>query len=381
MSVINQMLNDLDSRSVQGKDGNIPHVKPYPTRNNQSFLYQGVRWFLLVAAIGAILWFLLSYFQQSSLELAGGPVDIIPAIQPALPSGQVSRVEDIVPVPVKPEPSTPDLSAEKISSSHQQAQLSIAKSLEVSGILHLEEAPISAEPEQSNHVVEVPAKAVMIQGDQQVPPKTEDAQQGQAKIKIVYRASQDEMFVRELLSDARRLTLDGAYTEAISLLKQALEVDGKLQEAREQLVTLLMQSDEPLKAGPWIDEGLYQAPNNELFVVSRSRLHVVAGDYPAAIETLTRAIKAGVTSVDVRSTLAALYQQTGKYSASASLYGQLLTADSSREVWWMGLAISLENTGEKKAALDAYRQAVYSGRLKPALADYARQRIAILNRI
>lgn len=381
MSIINQMLNDLDSRSVQGEVPNIPHVQPYPARDKESLLYQGIRWLLLMAVVSAVLWFLFPYLQKNNTGGAKGFVDQTAAMQPLQLSRQVSGTTDKAPPPDGTRQLVSNFPTEKTSLSHGQTQLSLSieKSLEVSAIQQAEEVAVSAQGESHAGAVGKPVKIVALQ--REAPPQTKPEQADGSEIKIVQRASHSQMLARELLSDARRLIMDGAHTKAISLLKQALDVNGVLLEAREHLVTLMMQDDEPQQVAPWLDEGLDQAPDNELFIMARSRLQVMAGDYTAAINTLTRTIEAGLTGVDIRSTLAALYQQTGEFSVSAALYRQLLVADPSREIWWMGLAISLENTGEKKVALDAYRQAVYSGRLKSALADYARQRIAILNRI
>lgn len=76
--------------------------------------------------------------------------------------------------------------------------------------------------------------------------------------------------------------------------------------------------------------------------------------------------------------LAALLQQLGQHAESADLYQLLLKESPERGVWWMGLAISLEELERKGAALEAYQQALRR-ELSSELRRYISARISALS--
>jgi len=199
------------------------------------------------------------------------------------------------------------------------------------------------------------------------------------RINITNRASTGEQRSRKLLAYGKQLMLAGAEQKAIRVLQDALKLDAELTEARERLITLLMQQNDADALEPWLEEGLAIDPQNEVFVTARSRQLAVQGKYQQAIELMAGAIEAGNSSENVLAVMAAIYQQTGNFSASARIYNQLLAANPGQAGWWLGFAISLENLGEVSAAIESYRRAVDTGQLQPNLIEYARQRVAALS--
>lgn len=72
--------------------------------------------------------------------------------------------------------------------------------------------------------------------------------------------------------------------------------------------------------------------------------------------------------------LAMAAQRAQQYSLSVQVYKSLLRFDAGQGSWWVGLAISEELMGLKADARADFLQAMRAGRITPSLRDYARSR-------
>jgi MSHA biogenesis protein MshN len=110
----------------------------------------------------------------------------------------------------------------------------------------------------------------------------------------------------------------------------------------------------------------------------RARALLEQGGLNQAVATLERRLPPVADAVEYRITLATLLQQAGEAEASAGHWSELIAYDDSRGAWWLGLAIALESGGRTRSAAQAYAQAVALPDLSPSLADYAQQRLNVL---
>ncbi|MBF0144219.1 MAG: SPOR domain-containing protein [Magnetococcales bacterium] len=76
--------------------------------------------------------------------------------------------------------------------------------------------------------------------------------------------------------------------------------------------------------------------------------------------------------------LAALLQRRGDHWRTIDLYEALLVKHPHRGLWRMGMAISLEQVGEKAAAREAYQRSLNSGQLSRKLKNFVERRIQAL---
>jgi hypothetical protein len=77
---------------------------------------------------------------------------------------------------------------------------------------------------------------------------------------------------------------------------------------------------------------------------------------------------------------AALLLKDKRFAEATAVYSRLTKTAEPHGDWWGGLAVSLDQVGDKVAALDAYRRAVLDRRVNPDLRQFAVQRISILSR-
>lgn len=196
---------------------------------------------------------------------------------------------------------------------------------------------------------------------------------------IVERAELNEIQARKSLAKGERLMLNGVETEAVQAFKDALTLDSSLTEARERLVTFLLQQNDIDALEPWVEDGLSIDPYNNILVSARSRQFVERGDYEDAILLLNKTITAGHGDEALNASLAAIYQQTGDFSSSAKIYNQLLVENPGQAKWWLGFGISLENLGQRAAAIESYQRAINLEQLQPQLVEYTLQRLSSLS--
>ena len=83
---------------------------------------------------------------------------------------------------------------------------------------------------------------------------------------------------------------------------------------------------------------------------------------------------------DYFSLLANYYQQTGKFEQSVETYADLLELDAEQADWWLGLGVGYDRLKRYDDAAFAYRQAVALPSLKSSLAIFANDRLKQLTR-
>lgn len=141
--------------------------------------------------------------------------------------------------------------------------------------------------------------------------------------------------------------------------------------AREMLVL-----DRPGRALEWLPDSVTNEHAGLRLLKARAQLAL--GDLNLAIATLQARVPPVAEQVEYRITLATLLQQAGQADESAGHWSELIAHDDSQGTWWLGLAIALETGGRNRSALQAFTQAAAMPGLSASLADYARQRISVL---
>lgn len=81
---------------------------------------------------------------------------------------------------------------------------------------------------------------------------------------------------------------------------------------------------------------------------------------------------------DYHAVLAAIEQQLKHYAAAAARYRALLETNSEQASWWLGLGIALEGDQQRSDAHNAYRRALALNTLPDAARQYATERARLL---
>ncbi len=160
---------------------------------------------------------------------------------------------------------------------------------------------------------------------------------------------------------------------------QALILNPRLLEARQQLVGLLLQTQRIAVAQEQLEVGLKLHPDNPGLRKSYARLLLQQENLPGAVNVLlSEPLPEVVSDLEYHALLAALQQEAGQHMAAARRYAQLLEVRPREALWWMGMAIALEQAGDSVQASKAYRQALVLPGLRPDLSHYVRERLQSL---
>ena len=171
----------------------------------------------------------------------------------------------------------------------------------------------------------------------------------------------------------------GRVTEAEGLLQQALQIDPGHAFARQALASVWIGEGRSLATEALLQQGLQIAPAQTGWITLLARLQVERGDRQAAIQTLCSGL-AGLPATAERHAaphafLAALLQQQGEHEEAVTRFTTALRLAPDQGVWWMGLGISLQASGQAQRAAAAYGRALSTAGFPAHLRVFVEQRL------
>lgn len=375
MSLINQMLQELDARGAGREAAGSLHaqVRPVPERA----AHHAGWWVALVLALllgGVLFW----AWQRGTA----------PAVQPApaTPPRLVLKLAPdlaVLPQPMQ-QPATDANQNAILPDADTPAPPIVANSLSNSP---KEEAPARKSKPATLPPVEqptsAPAKLAVSLTLPQPQAKSETA--GNAESVDLPMASGKQ--VKELTPQQRAeneyrkailLIPQGRAAEAIAGLEQALTLDARHAAARQTLAGLLMENGRSEEAVRRLQEGLALDPGQPGMAMILARLQVEKGEQQGALETLQRTLPQAAERPDYQAFLAALLQRQGRHQESIEHYLVALRKTPQNGVWWMGLGISLQADNRLAEAQDAFGKAKASNTLSADLLAFVEQKLAQL---
>ena len=174
---------------------------------------------------------------------------------------------------------------------------------------------------------------------------------------------------------ANEFLQQGDASRAMDGFAQVLLQDPLHDSARQALATLLLREKKNAEVERLLGERLALAPNHAAFAMTLARLQADRGDSEAAIDTLRIMLPSVRANASYHATLAALLARREQHAQAVTQYQAALRLAPQAGVWWMGLGMSLQATGNLADARDALRRARASGDLSPEVAAYVDQRL------
>jgi MSHA biogenesis protein MshN len=391
MSLVNQVLSDLERRGVKGGTAGMP-IRPVNVDDQRRYIIPALIAALLLAGLAG-LWAALQHKSVPS------PIAASPAIQPensgqssigGNPAAQEGSIHDTLnPAPVR--------KLQVDDGRHPGMRMS----LELNTV-----APISSPrrmPELQATTEQVPAPAqvenkdgtpmIFKSGKQAPDAATEPTGSSSAhagtpvvqqeiaatgidkKVRQVTLQQQAEIEFRK----ANGLMQQGRIDEAIAGYKSSLQLDAGYQAARQAMVGLLLEGKRNNEAEQVLQEGLAIDPRNFGFAMVLARLQVERSALPQALETLQKTLPYAEQQADYQAFIAAVLQRLNRHKDAIEHYQIALRLSPNSGVWLMGLGISLQAEKHNDAALIAFRQAIDSHTLNGDLQAFVNQRLRELN--
>ena len=191
--------------------------------------------------------------------------------------------------------------------------------------------------------------------------------------KLSYDVNLDEAYQYAL-----QLSNENRFDEAIASLKHILSQDPGFSPARETVATLLIKKDDIAQAQEILAKGLALQPNYAPFVKLKAETLVQQNKINDALKLLLFSPPEISEDAEYYAFIAALYQQNEQHLPAKEIYERLLTLKPNNSTWWIGLGISLESIGERGQAADAFQMASHDINLQPDMKEYVEARLNAL---
>lgn len=392
MSLINQMLQDLDARrAAHGVGSKLPNdVRPLPKA-------QVSHWPKVFGMLAVVATVAVGYFAYT-----GGADPFQALIAPtAMPFGNVAvsedlagaaapaaqAVPDVVPAPERdPQGALVDLNLDGFDVSLRVADAISATpqaSIDATPEPPVVPVPLKAPgPKPVAKIVEKPvskelgrpapmaAKAAPAQITPATVPNKPVVSEKLASQPVIERtaavASPRERAELEYRKAARSVN-QGDASGAEVLLQEVLRLDSLHAAARQLLVKLLLDGgkvDETIKV---LKEGLVDQPAQLGWAMSLARLQVDRGDLAGAWQTLDFSMPAATANADYLGFAANVLQRQGRAKEAVAQYRRAANVSPGDGRWWLGLGLMLDGQGQNLEARDAFLRARQCANLGPDL--------------
>ncbi|MBY0268717.1 MAG: tetratricopeptide repeat protein [Burkholderiales bacterium] len=359
MSVINQMLVDLERRRASGEERNrIPdHVRalpdePHAARGAGLRIGAAVAVLVLLAA-GAWWWQTGRTPAVSVPAAAPATIASAPAAPASVPEARdtefIARrlTLDLAYVPETPAPAA-------------------APGLDTAAVIRPRAATPAPQPEASIEKPRAAAPAVK---------KTPEPVPAAVEIDKQMRKPTPRQRAEAEYAKGAAARQQGQAEEARAAFEAALQIDPSYHGARQALVGTLLDARLSAEAIRVLQEGLQLAPAQQGFAMTLARLQLDNGELDTAAQTLARSLDYPDVSPDYIAFYASLLQRQQKHAEAVTQFQRALGRRRNVGVWLLGLGVSFEALGRGAEAQEAYRLAKTSGNLSADLQAFADQKL------
>lgn len=369
MSLINQMLKDLDARKQHGAGRSTQEVEVvvcHAPRRSRTLPTLVVSIVVVAVSVTGAWWFLNSRTVVSPQVplVVQSQVNVERTTNEAQPV-----VEDELVVENAVAPEAPVVPQTEFSAGKAHSVQTVAPILPEHAVL-LAEAPISSP--DAGTVVEAEEDTVTVAVGDQLSP---------APASMVIKPPSLAEQAHQLRIEGRALIQQQRYRDGAQFLNQAIQIEHSSAQSWQELVRVWVQAGEILFAMDVATRGCEAYPDDIGLRVYRARLIVESGDYDSALTVLQTGLVPQVeVSSDYYALLASVLQQKSRFSEAGEQYALLTTSYPQRGDWWIGRAICADQIGSSKQAMAYYQQAITCRNLNSQLKQFALQQLTRLGK-
>lgn len=357
MSMINQMLKDLDKRQASVSEGQALSGVLLPSPESKHYIRPRFLILLLLAVVftvGAFVW--SRWYKPRTATPA--PVVATSAVAPVVaPAVVVAAAEN---APVTPSPAVspaPTFSAS--TEAAPPAPVVVAKA----SPLPLTKAPAPQ--------IAAAQGGVTPEAQPATKHDTKPVASHPAAFKVVSPKQRSENLYRQAVSWIQQ----GHGAEAQNALRQAVGINPANHDARLLLAALLVDTNRSAEAGALLQAGLGIVPGHSGFSMALARLQLGSGAKEEALATLEQGLPMAGNDPEYHAFLAALLQKKERHEEATQHYITALRSNPSMPSWLVGVGISLRAINKMADAAEAFQRAIDTGELSPAVAKFADQQL------
>jgi len=345
MSLINQVLRDLDQRQAGGTA--MPaavKARPAPHRHRPRIALAALA-AVTVGGVGALTWTLGAHSAQPHAMATAAVA--VPVAAPAPTPVVVVQTPTPVVIAAAATPASAAIPATTRATAAPVTVPAAASTLVAT-------APTAAPIAAPKPIADAPAPEPRI--EKRAPTRTAH-ERAEAAYQRGIAAHQQAQLADASSAYASALREEPAFAPARQALAGVLIAQGRGDDARALLA-----------------EGLALAPRQPGLAMMLARLHAERGELQQAADVLQAAAIVSA-SPEERAFHAAILQKLDRHGEAAELFAAALRVTPTNGVWWMGLGMSLAADGRNDTAREAFNRARASGTLSPELAQYVEQRV------
>lgn len=381
MSLINQMLRDLDARQASRKDrvGLPPRLRPLPparlTRK------QSMHMLLIGMALGgavaggvvavSLLMFLSPPSQVTSpaAQVQGPVVAVAPTPAPAPAPSHV-----VAPAPSSLAAQSVPTAAEKTVALPVHAPVAVA--LQPVAAPAVLAAPLPVSPPASPAKLAVAPVKAPAEPVRQAPPPVAERKPGvpertnkpapanpAAQTDKSGKTDPGRDLAEAEYQKGMQAVNNGDQAAALPLFRNALSLNPRLAHARQALLSVLVSGRMWDEAREVAQAGLVADPTRTGWAVILTRLQHERGDTDAALKTLESHLNYANDDAEYLSLYAFLLHRGQRYPEAVRQYRSALALRPKEGRWWYGLGMALAATSREEDAKVAYIKAREVGNL------------------
>lgn len=182
-----------------------------------------------------------------------------------------------------------------------------------------------------------------------------------------------EQLAKQKMAKAEELILANEPKSAEALFEEVLMLTPNNKVARKQLAALWFGRKAFQNALNLLSQGLSLDQNDSEFRLMQARIYLNQGKNEKAYQVLQAFEQSN--DIEYLVTLANVAQQLAKYQQAILSYQHLANLQPNEARWWLGLAVAYDRNSQYKLAIPAYQSAVVQGNLSNSAMQFAKQRL------
>ncbi|QOL26745.1 tetratricopeptide repeat protein [Thalassotalea sp. LPB0316] len=375
MSVINQMLKDLDERKPEQLSPAQGHQVPITPAKKPVSLVFVVITLLLLNAVG---WFIYQLYQENKALKANASeqqqVLANRAEQPQPRSHSSTSNAHNSQTIVEPN------SQQEVNSESHITIAEQPKTIKAAHLANQKNAPEQIATPQVNAAASEPAVQQAQLPEETLPEReyqpaiVKQAEPSQPpSLTVARKKLTSEQLLERKLAQAEKAIANNELAKAEGFYEEALILDQDQAEVRKQLAALWYGRKAYQAALNLLHQGSAIDYNNSEFRLMKARIYLTMGQASNALSELLT-LK-DVNSVEYQAMIASTAQELQQYQQAIEAYQQLTRLQPHDGRWWLGLAIAYDTNATFDLAKDAYKNAISLSGISDSSMAFARQRL------
>jgi MSHA biogenesis protein MshN len=379
LSVINQMLKDLDQRKAE-QQGSSDFTVPVSSASlNKKTVFISLLVIILLNICGIFVWQM--YVENQTLKMSNSSE--INRVGKKAEQDQVVISEHLAQPPNSTEPV--NMTQNSVVAS-KQASLNNNLKREQLIQVDLNQANLAETLSQNITTEEAPSKIDApetknsgLVNDSNIQQASIDSLAPVAKkstLTISRKALTPYQLAEQKLKRAEQALANNDISKAETMFEDVLLVLPTHKTARKHLAALWFGRQSYAAALNLLSQGINLSPDDSEFRVMQARIYLQQNRLQQAFATLNNMPNVNdVINVEYQSLRATTAQQLKEFTFSAQAYQILVNIEPTSGRWWLGLGVALDSNSEFKQASTAYQNALTKTGLSASAENFARQRI------